>query len=80
MRRENSDTPHEDVVDLLGGLPHRRGRGDDLGLDRVAFELPAAEVVDGGLVKSDHRTQRTADEVELVLNDQVGRPDRGRCS
>ena len=76
MRRKNGDAPHEDVVDLLCRLPHRRGRGDDLGLDRAAFQFPAAKLVYRGLVESDHRAQRTADEVEFVLNDQVGRPDR----
>ena len=76
VRWKNGNTSHEDVVDLLCRLPHRRGRGDDLGLDRVAFQVPAAELVYRGLVESDHRSQRTADKMEFVLNDEIGRPDR----
>ena len=39
-------------------------------------QFPAAKFVDGGLVKTDHRAQRTADEMEFVLDDQVRRSDR----
>ena len=49
------DAPHEDVVHLLCRFPHRSGRGHDSGLDRVAFQLPAAKLVYRGLIESDHR-------------------------
>ena len=67
MRWKDGDTAHEDIVDLLCRLPDRGCRGDDFGLDRAAFQLPTAKLVYGGLIESDHRAQRTADEVEFVL-------------
>jgi hypothetical protein len=76
VRRKNGDASHEHVVDLLCRLSHRRCGGDDLGLDRAALQFPAAKLVYGGLIESDHRAQRTADEVEFVLDDQVWGPDR----
>src|SRR5690606_12461946 len=46
------------------------------GFDRLAIECPPAQFIDGGFVQADHRAQRAADQVELVLDDQIGRADR----
>ena len=35
--------------------------------------LPTAQLVQGRLVQADHRSQRTGDQVQFVLDDQVGR-------
>ena len=56
--------------DLLGGTAHR-GRGrDDLGGPALAV---VAQVIDGRLVQSRDRAQRAGDQVELILDDQLGR-------
>src|SRR5712692_2134498 len=75
MWRENGDAPHKNIVDLLCRFPHRRGRGDNLRLDCSTFKLPAAKFVYCSLIESNHGAQWTANEVELVLNDQIRRPD-----
>ena len=44
---------------------------------RPARDVPAAECVEGRLVEPDHGAQRAGDQVQLVLDDQVGRQERG---
>ena len=41
-----------------------------------AVELPGREPVDRGLVEADHRPERARDQVQLVLDDEVGRPQQ----
>ena len=76
MRWEYRHAAHEDVVHLLAGFADRSRRRDDLRLDRMFAELPAAQLVDGGLIQPDHGAKRPADQVELVLDDQVRWTDR----
>ena len=55
-------------------------RSDDLGANGPAIrpagwctiEFPGTEMVHGCLVQADQRTQRAADEVQFILDDQVG--------
>ena len=76
MRWKHRNATHEDVVHLLLGFANRGCGGDDLRLDRFAIERPAAQFIDGSFVQTNHGAQRPTDQVELVLNDQVGRANR----
>ena len=68
--------PAEERLDLAVGPADRRRRGDDLRPNRsVRRPRAVAEPVDGGLVEPDHRAERPGDEVQLVLDDQVGRQE-----
>ena len=58
----------EDGPDLVRRSSDGRGRRHDLGGGATARDL-----VDGRLVEPDHGAQRATDEVQLVLNDEVGR-------
>ena len=44
----------------------------NFGPDLLPVDLPSAELVDGRFVQPDQRAQRAADEVQFVLDDQVG--------
>ena len=63
-------------MDLIAGPANRGRRGDDLGPHLLAVHFPGAELVDGRLVQPDQRAQRPADEMQLVLNDEIGGPQR----
>ena len=76
MRREDRHAPHEHIVHLFFGFAHGRRGCDDLRFDRLAVEHPAGQFIDSGFVQADHRAQWAADEVEFVLDDQIGRTDR----
>src|SRR5690625_1002306 len=76
MRGEYRHPTHEDVVHLLASLAHRCGRGDDFWLDGMLTELPTAQFVYRGFIQADHGAQRSADQVKLVLDDQIGRANR----
>ena len=76
MRWKHRNATHEDVVHLLLGFAHRCRRGDDLRLDRLAIKRPATQFIHGCLIQAHHGAQRPTDQVELILNDQVGRTYR----
>ena len=76
----------EQGPDLVLGPAHRRRRRDDLGRIVWPSTVWQHKRVDRRLVEADHRPQRTGDQVQLVLDDQVrrqqaatgsGRPLRG---
>src|SRR3954453_10783885 len=69
-RRKDIDllTP-EQGADLPRGLPHGRRRCDHL----RTHPAPFAQCIDRRFVQSDDGTERTRDEVQLVLDDKVGR-------
>src|SRR6185312_8495719 len=73
LRRENVDLAQEKRLHLHIG-PANGGRGgDDLGADLLTVYLPGRQVVDGRFVKSHERSQWPRDEVQFVLDNQVGR-------
>ena len=73
-RREYGTFPVEDTTNLLVCHAHGRRGCDDLRIDlRVLVQLPRTKLVHGRLVKPNQRSQRAADQMELVLDDQVGR-------
>ncbi|MNF68936.1 hypothetical protein D3C84_508070 [compost metagenome] len=76
MGREHRDLAHEYVVDLLLRLAHGSSGGDHLRPDRFTIQLPRAQLIDRTLVETHHGSQGTADQVELVLDDQIRRPHR----
>ena len=39
--------------------------------------MPGTQLIDGALVETDHRAKRPADEVKLVLDNEIGGPDGG---
>ena len=63
--------PAEERLNLLARAPHGRRRAHDLGWPRSAVDGQLAEVVHGGLVQANHGSEWTADEVELVLDDEL---------
>jgi hypothetical protein len=73
LGREDREAPHEDVAHLVGRASDGRGRCDNLRAHLGLPDLPRAEIVDGGLVQTDHRSEGPADQVELVLDDEVRR-------
>ena len=70
----------EQRPDLVLGPAHRGGRGDDLRAAPLAVHLARAQRVEGRLVQPDHRAERAGDQVQLVLDDQVGRRQRRRAA
>ncbi len=54
----------------------RRGGSDDLRPDYLPIDASGAERLQRRFVQADHRAQRSRDQVQLVLNDQVGRQQR----
>ena len=63
----------EQRLDLLARAAQRGRRADHLGRANLAADRQLAQIVDRGLVQPDHRPERTADEMQLVLHDQLGR-------
>ena len=47
------------------------------GRTRNTVELPAHQLVDGGLVEADETSQRAGDQVQLVLDHEVRRAKPG---
>ncbi len=72
LRRKDVDIAQEEGFDLVFGAADGGGGGDDFGPHLLTIDLPGGEVVDGGFVESDERSERTGDQVQLVLDDQVG--------
>ena len=66
----------EQRLDLVLRASHRRRRGDDLRSGRTLVEIAHAEPVDRRLVQARHRSERTRDQVKLVLDDEIGRRQR----
>lgn len=62
----------EKGADLRGGAANRRGTGDDLGADPPAAMRPRCQCIDRRLVDTGDRAQRPGDEVELVLDHEIG--------
>ena len=53
-RRKDRHRALEEGIDLVAGVADRRGRGHDFGTNLDPLDLPAAELVDRGLVEPDH--------------------------
>jgi hypothetical protein len=80
-RREHVDGgAAEEGADLALGAADGGGRGDDLRADADVAVAALAERVEGGLVEADHRAERAGDQVELVLDDEVGREQNGAAA
>ena len=75
-RREHLEPAIEQPPDLITAAPDRRRRRDHLRPHRLPVNGPAAELVDRRLVQSDEAPERAADQVKLVLDDQIGRTQR----
>ena len=73
-RREHGKPAREHLLHLVARPPHGRGGGDEHGPDRATRAQP----VDRGLVQAHHRAEGVADQVQLVLDDQVRRPQPHR--
>ena len=70
-RRKNVDPPAiEQRPNLALGSPNRSRRGDDFRAYFLPF-TPAGKLVERRLVEPDHRSQRTGNQVQFVLDDQV---------
>ena len=52
------------------------GRGDDLRLARPPVDLAYRQGIDRHLVDAGHRAERAGDQMQLVLDDEVGRRER----
>ena len=77
-RREDVHrAPAEQGADLPLGPAHGRRGGHDLGPDDLVAHRAGGQLVKGRLVQPDHRAHRPGDQVQLVLDDQVGRRQRG---
>ncbi|MNY49650.1 hypothetical protein D3C86_1850910 [compost metagenome] len=66
LGRKLEGLPIVEIQTLAGRAPDRRRRGDHL----VNVSVARAEPVDGGLVKTHDGSQRSRDQMQLVLNDQ----------
>ena len=72
--REDVDVPMVEQRPNLAFRPaHSGGRSHDLWTDLLAVEFNRTEFVQRGLVQTDHRAQRTRDQVQFVLDHQVRR-------
>ena len=68
--------PREQRLNLVLRPAHRRGRGDDLRLDDPSVHLAHRKRLDRRLVEAGHGAERSRDQVQLVLDDEVGRRER----
>ncbi len=79
--REDLDITQEQVVDLILRAADGGSRGDHLGahadchLPRCisGVQIPRAKPVYSGFVEPDERTERTANQMQFVLDDQIWR-------
>ncbi len=71
-RREDARLPREHRSRLLGSASDRGRRRDDLGVHRSLANRPRCKLVDRRLVEPGERAERPGDEVEFVLDDEVG--------
>ena len=72
LGREDIHLPQKQLMDLDIGVADRSRRGDDLGPNLLATHFPGTELVDGRFVQADQRTQRPANQMQFVLNNEVG--------
>jgi hypothetical protein len=78
-RRENIDLATiEESPNLALGQAHCRGRGDDLGPHFLAIRDAAAKLIQGRLLEPHHGAHRPGYQMQLVLDDQIGRLQRSR--
>src|SRR5436190_17271198 len=56
---------------LLWRATDRSGRSDDFCVYRPSVILPATQCINRAFVHPDHRPERTGNQVELVLNDEI---------
>src|SRR5690606_14427992 len=68
-RRELADVPREEGLDLLACAADRCRRGDHL----RARAVSCTQRIDSGFIQPGERTQRSGDQMQLVLNDQLRR-------
>ena len=68
----------EERLDLLPGVTDGGRRGDDLRPRPAPVDLPCAQRLDDRLVEACHRAERAGDQVQLVLDDEIGRRQRTR--
>src|SRR5579884_583015 len=67
-------------LDLVSRPAYRRGRSDDLRPHDSLARSTRRQLINRRLVKSRDRSERTGNEVQLVLNDEVGRVERPAVS
>src|SRR5690606_13065410 len=73
-RKEAGVSARIEMQNLLSVSPNGRGRADDFRGNGWLAAPVCAEHLDQRLVKADHRTERTGNQVELVLDDEPRRP------
>ena len=76
--RPTLSAPRKESAHLRLRVAHRGRRRDDLRAHHFAIHYVRRERVEGRFVQAHHGSEGTADEVKLVLNDEVGREQRGR--
>src|SRR5260370_115459 len=59
--------------DLLTCPPDGGGRRHDFSPHTIAADAARGQLIDGRLVKSSHGAQRAGDQMQFVLNDEIGR-------
>ena len=73
-RGEHLQLTEEQGLNLITGAANGRGRGDVLGPpNRTVAVRSCCERLDRRLIEADHAAERTLDEVEFVLQDEVRR-------
>ena len=72
-RKDLGGRAREEGLDLVLGMTDGGGRGDDLRLEPPSIVLSRAEGLDHRLVEPGHRAERAGDEVQLVLDHEIGR-------
>ena len=78
-RREHvCDGPREERLNLLPGVADGGGRGNDLRPYALSPNLPRAQRFDHRLVEPGHSAERAGNQVQLILNDEIGWQKRAR--
>ena len=75
-RKHLREWPREQRLNLVLRPSHGGGRRHDLRPHRAAVDLAHAERLDCRLIEAGHRAEWTRDQVQLVLDDEVGRGQR----
>ncbi len=75
-RRENLHLPLEDAENLLWSSAYGGRGGDHLGSHSLPIHFPGAKSVYSCLIEAHEGAEWAADQVKLVLDNQVGWPQR----
>ena len=74
LRWEYLQLADKQLFDLILGAANGGGGGNDLGAHGLLVHSPGTQGIHRAFVQPDHGTERAANEMQFVLNDQIRGP------